>query len=271
MGLADQCVIDNDLYCTRSDDWWNEQGFGFLLRNINNPWRVPYFQRILTARFGDLRGIPLLDVGCGGGVLAEEFAAMGLAVTGIDPSEKSLARAREHLDGTSLSIDYRSGRGDALPFADDSFEIVSCCDVLEHIENWDAVIGEIARVLKPGGVFLYDTINRTGFSRFTMVTLAQDVPFTRFMPRNLHVWHMFIKPEELRAALARHGLEHKDVTGVEPGANGSPLRIIWRMYRFNRGKIPVDEFCKRMRQPEGPDLNGFYMGHAAKPDAATGR
>lgn len=94
-----------------------------------------------------------IDIGCGGGLLSEPFAAMGCEVTGIDQSLPTLEAASRHAQASGLSIDYRQGDAGALPFADHSFDVVCCSDVLEHVDSPAAVIGEIARVLKPGGVF----------------------------------------------------------------------------------------------------------------------
>ena len=94
------------------------------------------------------------DIGCGGGVPAEEFAVLGFRVTGVDTSEISRAAARNHASARRLSIDYRTGSGDLLSFGNESFDVVSCNDVPEHIHNRDAVIAEVARVIKPGGIFL---------------------------------------------------------------------------------------------------------------------
>ena len=116
---------------------------------------------------------------------------------GIDPSASSLATARTHAQQAGLDIDYRVGVGENIPFADESFEIVYSSDVLEHVNGLEKVIAEIARVLKPGGVFLYDTINRTFPSKLVMIKLVQEWKSTSFMPPNLHDWNAFIKPREL--------------------------------------------------------------------------
>jgi 2-polyprenyl-6-hydroxyphenyl methylase/3-demethylubiquinone-9 3-methyltransferase len=257
--------IDNDIYNRHAESWWGEDGFASMLMHISNPWRVPYFKRMLAQQLKiSPTGTRALDVGCGGGVLAEEFASMGFDVTGIDPSAGSIEAARKHAEQSGLQIDYRVGYGDRLPFEDDVFEVVSCCDVLEHIHHWEAVIAEISRVLKPGGVFLYDTINRTGLSKLIFIKLGQEWKFTRFLPPNLHVWEMFIKPEELKACLERHALEHREIQGTKPP--GNPLRMVMAMRRYNTGKISAAEFGRRVGgAEEGPNIAVNYMGYAVKP------
>src|SRR5919197_1101903 len=151
-------AIDNDLYNRMASSWLSECGLLNMLKTSVNPWRVPYFRRILVQLQIDPPGKSALDVGAGGGLLAEEFALMGFRLTGIDPSEQSIEVAKAHARRNGLEIEYRVGYGDSLPFPDESFEVAYCCDVLEHIQNWDAVLGEVSRILKSGGVFFYDTI-----------------------------------------------------------------------------------------------------------------
>jgi 2-polyprenyl-6-hydroxyphenyl methylase/3-demethylubiquinone-9 3-methyltransferase len=131
---------DNNLYDRLADTWWREDVFLNLLQTTLNPWRLPYFKRILGQLEIEPRGSRALDVGCGGGLLTEEIAAMGFFVTGIDPSVRSLEIARAHAARKSLPIEYRVGYGHDLPFENQSFDVVFCCDVLEHVTEWDAVI-----------------------------------------------------------------------------------------------------------------------------------
>jgi len=264
MVLQATLQIDNDIYNRMSDIWWSEHGFAALLRHLSNPWRVPYFQRILTSELGvEPRGSRALDIGCGGGLLAEEFAAMGFDVTGIDPSVESLEVARTHAAHSGLRIEYLEGHGAELPFEDTAFDVVYCCDVLEHIREWETVIGEAARVLKPGGVFLYDTINRTPASKFAFIKMAQEWRLMRYMPPNLHVWEMFITPEELADSLERRGLRNKDVKGTKPVAN--LFKVLINQWLYSRSRITAAEFARRTQVgQEGPDINGVYMGYALK-------
>ena len=255
-------TIDNALYDRLADGWWDEKGFLYFLKAVANPWRVPYFQRVLLALQVDPIGKRALDVGCGGGLLAEEFAALGFAVTGIDPSEQSLVAARAHSTLSGLDIDYRHGYGDRLPFESESFDVVYCCDVLEHIQNWDAVIGEIARVLKRGGVLLYDTINRTILSKLLMIKVVQEWGLTSFAPPNLHLWDMFIKPAELQASLERHGLRNQEVRGLKLSLN--PIGVVIAARRYRDQKISAAELGRQFGLKEGTNLGASYMGYALK-------
>ncbi len=256
-------TADNTLYDKMSDTWWDESSLLNLLKTTVNPWRVPYFARLLEQHAHLASPFNLLDVGCGGGLLAEEFASLNCRVTGIDPSEQSLVTARAHAQQQGLEIDYHCGFGDSLPFPDASFEVVSCCDVLEHIEDWHATIAEISRVLKPGGLFLFDTINRTAYSWLVNIFIAQELPLTSFMPRNMHVWNMFITPDELGAGLRRHGLQQRDLVGASP--KGSPLRALSAIRQFKRGNMTAAQVGAVASMRPSRNVRGSYMGYAVKP------
>ncbi|MCA1597812.1 MAG: bifunctional 2-polyprenyl-6-hydroxyphenol methylase/3-demethylubiquinol 3-O-methyltransferase UbiG [Chloroflexi bacterium] len=255
--------VDNGLYNRRGDIWWDEREPLSTLRTMVNPGRVGYFRSVLVERLGrDPRGLRALDVGCGGGLLAEEFARFGCAVTGVDPSELSLETARTHAAASGLAIDYRMGSGEALPFDDAAFDLVYCCDVFEHVDSVERVIAEIARVLRPGGVFLYDTVNRTLLSRLIIVGVAQEWPATRFLPHSLHDWRMFIKPAELRAIMVRHGLVARGVVGLAPALN--PLALLRALYLFRRGRLNYGQVGARLRFKISRDRAASYAGYALK-------
>jgi 2-polyprenyl-6-hydroxyphenyl methylase/3-demethylubiquinone-9 3-methyltransferase len=255
-------AIDNTIYDRLAESWWDERGFLFTLTALN-PARFGYMRRVLLE---ELRltpaGLSVLDVGCGGGLLAEEFARLGFAVTGVDPSHQSLAVARRHAASRQLRIAYQRAAGEALPFAGGSFDIVYCCDVLEHVTDLRQVIAESARVLRPGGVYLYDTINRTLASWLTVIVLLQELSWTSLMPRGLHDWTMFIRPEELRELLERHALMPRGLVGLKAGGNA--FAIIRALRARRRGSLSYRETMARMKIGESPDTSVQYIGHAVK-------
>jgi 2-polyprenyl-6-hydroxyphenyl methylase / 3-demethylubiquinone-9 3-methyltransferase len=255
--------VDNQLYNRPGDIWWNEQQPFSMLRTMLNPVRFGFFHAVLTEEGRiDPRGRTALDVGCGGGLLAEECARWGLLVTGIDPSTSSVRTAQQHAAQSDLTINYLAGAGELLPFAEASYDVVLCCDVLEHLENPTRVIAEISRVLKPNGVFLYDTINRTLRSRICVVGLFQQWQWTSCAPRDLHDWNKFIKPGELREMMAQNGLQPRRVVGMKPQAN--PIDLICQMRRCKCGKISYGELGRRMKMRAAADLSMSYMGWALK-------
>lgn len=260
-------AIDNALYDSHANTWWDEDGLLHALRALN-PARFGYMRRLLVEELGlNPVGLKTLDIGCGGGIVAEEFARLGCAVTGLDQSEPTLKAARLHAEQTGLSIDYRQGTAEALPFADGTFDVVYCCDVLEHVSEPGRVIAESARVLKPGGVYFYCTINRTPVSKFVNIKLFQDWEWTSFMPPNLHVYKMFIKPDELRGMLARARLESRHQTGINLGVN--PLRAILTLRARKKGQLGFYEAVRRLDMRESKDMSSLYMGYALKPAGAS--
>lgn len=255
--------INNQIYDELAETWWDENEFLHLLKAMVNPWRVPYFKDALIKQYGhDLSRVRLLDVGTGGGVLAEEFAAMGCQVTGIDISPRSIAIAQGHAALSGLSIDYRVGSGTDLTFAENSFDVVSCCDVLEHIRDWKQVLAESRRVLVPGGLFFFDTINRTQRSRAVMIYGLQESPLTRLMPTDTHIWEMFITPDEITHALKREGMIVQDLQGSKIAKN--PLATLWDVRQQKQGRITFAELGRRLELKLDPDLSLNYLGYARK-------
>lgn len=254
--------IDNDLYDRMPESWWSEKGFLNILQSATNPWRVPYFKRILAELQINPADKRALEVGCGGGLLTEEIARMGFRVTGLDPSEKSLEIARIHAQKNDLDINYQYGFGNDLSYDEKTFDAVFCCDTLEHIQHWDRTISEISRVLTSGGVFFYNTVNRTPESLRNSIQMMQDWWLTRFAPPNTHVWEMFITPEELKASINKHGLVNKDVVGTK--YVGSAFQIVFAILLYKMGRLSSAEFGRRIRAVEGDDITVNYMGYAIK-------
>ena len=254
--------VDNDIYNAPGDIWWDEHQPLNAIRTAINPARLEYVNTV-TAELGvALAGKTVVDIGCGGGLFAEEFARLGAHVIGVDPSASSLETARLHAAAVGLTIDYRAGVGERLPLEDASVDIACCVDVLEHVNDLDAVIAETARVLRPGGMYIFDTINRTGMSRLVMIKLFQEWRLTAWMPPNLHSWEQFITPDELRAALSRHGLAARDMVGIGPAV--TPPRLLRLLFQLHRGKISHGEFGNRAHFVVTKDLRISYAGYATK-------
>ncbi|WP_438853514.1 bifunctional 2-polyprenyl-6-hydroxyphenol methylase/3-demethylubiquinol 3-O-methyltransferase UbiG [Agromyces sp. M3QZ16-3] len=252
--------IDNDVYDRLGATWWDEDNPLNVLHGSFTPARMRYFRRVLE-RVG-VSGGRVLDVGCGAGFLSEEFAKSGFAVAGIDPSPVAIAAARAHAEAGGLVIDYRLGRGEQLPFADASVDVVACCDVLEHVADVDPVAAEVARVLRPGGVFLYDTVNRTRRSRLLVIRAMQEWRCTRITDAEIHEWAMFITPAELSAVLDRHGLAAAETVGLAPRA-GLPA-IVRDLLRTRRGRMTYGELSRRLDFGEVADVRVSYLGYAVR-------
>lgn len=260
---------DNEIYNQPGDIWWNERQPLNAIRTSLNPVRLRYFASVFSARGVEPAGKVIIDVGCGGGLMAEEIARLGAAVIGIDPSAASIATARAHAVGSGLDIDYRVGSGERLPAEDGCADVVYCVDVLEHVADLDAVIGETARILKPGGLYLFDTINRTRLSKLAAIKLAQDWAATAWLPPDLHDWDQFITPAEIGDSLARHGLDQHDLTGMAPAI--SPLALLRLLRQVKKGRISYADFGRRAAFTLTGDLRASYLGHATKSASLTPR
>jgi 2-polyprenyl-6-hydroxyphenyl methylase / 3-demethylubiquinone-9 3-methyltransferase len=234
-------VIRNNLsiYDDVAQNWWSDDLR--WVRTLKNmvPGRLAYFDR-----FMNWQGAKVLDLGCAGGFMAEAIADRGAIVTGIDPAAGTIAAAKAHAAARNLPIQYDVGTGEALPYADASFEAVVCVDVLEHVADLSMVLAQTARVLRPGGMFLFDTINRNPVATFATITMAENV--LRLLPKGTHDPAMFIKPAELRAALIKAGFKPAAMAGLGP-------RGINRRGDFTFGRVPGTAI--------------IYMGTARKPEA----
>ena len=256
--------VDNDVYDRLGGSWWNENNPLNILHGSITPGRFAYFRDVLMQQCnGQLAGLPALDIGCGGGFLAEEFARLGYHVVGVDPSPVSIETARSHASANGLAIDYRIGSGERLPAEDSTFELVYCCDVLEHVSDLDRVVSETERVMKPGAIFLWDTINRTLKSRLIVIKVMQEWRFTRITDAAIHDWRMFIKPAELTATLQRHGLRVGDMAGLAPRARFPT--VLGSFISATRGRISYGEFSRRLDVGEVRSRAVSYMGYATKP------
>ena len=248
--------IDNEVYDRLGAGWWDEDNPLNMLHGSCTPGRMGYFREILDRR--GVVGGRALDVGCGAGFIAEELADAGFAVTGIDPSRVAIEAARAHAGQRGLDIEYLVGAGEELPFPDAAFDLVSCCDVLEHVRDLDRVIAETARVLRPGGLYLFDTINRTRRSRLLAIKAMQEWRLTRIMDTAIHEWSMFIRPDELRAILDRHGMDVVEVAGLAPraGAVHDPRRPARRPTRSDQLRRAEPQARLRPREVARPVVHG---------------
>ena len=228
---------DLTIYDKVADRWWSDDiRWVRTLKNLV-PGRLKWFDRHI-----DWQGKDVLDLGCAGGFMAEALAERGAHVTGIDPASDAIDAARDHARAGKLRIAYDVGVGEALPYDDASFDAVVCVDVLEHVADLHRVLSEIARTMRPGGLLLFDTINRNPLARFASITIAEDM--LRLLPRGTHDPAMFIKPKELRAAFQGVGLVPGPITGLGP-------RGLNRRLDLTFGPLPSTAI--------------LYMGIACKP------
>jgi 2-polyprenyl-6-hydroxyphenyl methylase / 3-demethylubiquinone-9 3-methyltransferase len=195
--------------------WWDK---GCFLRQMTGD-RCDYIESCITREYGKdaLAQQEILEIGSGGGLICEDLAQRGVVMTGIEPVTGALQTARLHSQqqGLGQSIHYVQGVSEALPFADGSFSVIVSLDVLEHVGDLKKTIQEIARVLAPGGVFVFDTINRTVLARAILIWYGEHFPSGGLVP-GIHHYHKFIKPRELSALLVSNKLRVRELTGFVP-------------------------------------------------------
>jgi 2-polyprenyl-6-hydroxyphenyl methylase/3-demethylubiquinone-9 3-methyltransferase len=201
---------DLSIYELPPDTWWDDDQGPMAPLHWLTPARFRYFARVA----GPLRGKRVLDVGCGGGLLAEPFAAAGAHVVAADLLHACAAAGSTHARQNGRPVTYLRARAEQLAFADGSFDVAVAADVLEHVDDLPQTLGEIGRVLRDDGIFLFDTANRTRLAQWILIELAENV--LGVVPRGAHDWHRFIKPRELRSRLQAAGMKLEHLTGLAP-------------------------------------------------------
>ena len=199
--------------------WWDPTSDFKPLHDIN-PLRLGYIEE----RCGGLRGKTVLDVGCGGGILAEAMAREGAHVTGIDLSEKALAVARLHQLESGVSVEYRLMAAEALAAeAAGSFDVVTCMELLEHVPEPASTIAACARLVSPGGIVVFSTINRNAKAYLLAVIGAEYL--LKLLPRGTHDYARFLKPSEVAASARKAGLETDALIGMTYNALTKAYRL----------------------------------------------
>ena len=208
-------------------EWWDPAGKFAPLHRFN-PVRLSFIKAEAAAHFGRDRrglrpfeGLSLLDIGCGGGLLAEPMARLGFAVTGADASERNIGTARTHAAQSGLAIDYRATTAEALAAEGQQFDIVLNMEVVEHVADVAAYLNACAALIRPGGLTIVATLNKTLKSLALAKIGAEYV--LNWLPRGTHDWNRFLPPEELRAMLEEAGLTICKTQGV----SFNPLAWDW--------------------------------------------
>src|ERR1700688_1355832 len=201
-----------------SSQWWDAHGPMAALHKFN-PLRLAYIRDRVAEHFerdakrlDSLKGLRILDIGCGGGILSEPLARLGASVVGADPSASNIAVARHHAAQSGLAIDYRNSSAEALAEADESFDVVLAMEVVEHVADVGLFVELAGAMAKPGGLLFVATLNRTMKSFALAIVGAEYI--LRWLPRGTHQWDKFITPNELEIAIEHSGLQITDETGV---------------------------------------------------------
>jgi len=226
-------VIDEEVgrFDALAASWWDPKGPMAPLHAIN-PVRMRFVRDAIVKHFGrdgeaarPLAGLSALDVGCGAGLLTEPLSRLGADALGLDPGQDTIAAARAHAEATGAQARFRAGALEDVTAEGARFDVVLAMEVVEHVADVESFVALAATALKPGGLFLGSTLNRTLKSFALAIVGAEYV--LRWLPAGTHSWEKFVTPAEFAAALRHAGLEAPSATGL----SYSPLRREWRLAR----------------------------------------
>jgi 2-polyprenyl-6-hydroxyphenyl methylase / 3-demethylubiquinone-9 3-methyltransferase len=233
-----------DRFARLASEWWDPAGKFRTLHRIG-PARLGHIRDELVQHFerpaGSLKplaGLSLLDIGCGGGLICEPLARLGGQVTGLDPAIENIEAARRHAAGQGLAIDYVNATVEDLQGQGRTFDAVLCLEVVEHVPDVGTFLESCAALVRPGGLMLLSTINRTMKAYLLAIVGAEYV--LRWLPVGTHQWDRFVTPEELAGHLAGAGLSQFSCAGLVY----NPLADTWSI---------------------GGDTDVNYVARAAKP------
>src|SRR6478672_4070707 len=233
-----------DRFARLSSEWWDQRGKFRALHKIG-PARLQFLRGEMLCHFAlpkagmrPLTGLSVLDIGCGRGLTCEPLARLGARVTGLDPAEANIEAARRHAAGQGLAVDYRAGRAEDLQAERLAFDAVVCLEVVEHVPDPAAFLEVCAALVRPGGLLLLSTLNRTIKAYLLAIVGGEYV--LRWLPVGTHQWERFVTPDELARYLRAAGLAAPTVRGLVY----NPLADAWSL---------------------GSDTDVNYLASAARP------
>ena len=205
-------------FAALADQWWDPAGGLGALHRLN-PVRIAYIRDHLARHFGrdplaerPLAGLRLVDMGCGGGLLCEPMARLGADVVGVDADEASIGVAARHAADNNLAIDYRHDRAEAMAAAGEVFDVVLIMEVIEHVADLDAFLAACCDLLRPGGMMVAATLNRTP-QAFALAIVGAEY-LLRWLAPGTHDWRKFVRPAEMARALRKGGVAITATSGV---------------------------------------------------------
>lgn len=227
-------------FSSQAKEWWNPRG-PFAPLHTLMPLRVRYVLSRCNSSDADtlpLKGMRVLDMACGGGLMSEALAKLGADVVGVDASASALEVAREHAEKNDLNIDYRQGTAEQLSKSGEQFDLVVAFEIVEHVNNLSLFMDALSKVLKPGGQILLSTVNRTRRGFLLGIVAAEYV--MRWVPAGTHDWDRFVKPSEIVGMWAGQGIEPTDLTGLV-------YKPLSRKFELIQGNTAVNYFIAGLK------------------------
>lgn len=218
-------TIDNaeiERFSRIADEWWDIKGKFAPLHSMN-PVRIEYIRDKINEHFGKFSSLSLLDIGCGGGLISEPMTRLGAKVTAIDASEKNIKVASLHAKNMGLDIDYRHTSAEDLEKTGEKFDVVLALEIIEHVADINLFIKSCSELLKPNGIIIFSTLNRTAKSYAFAIVGAEYI--MRLLPVGTHTWSKFLRPSELCNAMEKSNIEVSDLMGMVM----NPISWKWRL------------------------------------------
>lgn len=221
--------LEVEKFSALAEQWWDPDGEFKPLHKLN-PTRLGFIRDRVSAHFGrsplapgPLSGLTLLDIGCGGGLLCEPLTRLGARVTGLDASARNIAIAGRHAADMGLEIDYRQASAEDQAAIGQRYDVVLAMEIVEHVADFGSFMAAGCGLVKPGGLLLAATLNRSP-KAYLMAILGAEY-LLRWLPRGTHDWRKFVRPSELASSLRLHGLSPVELTGVAY----NPIADSWRL------------------------------------------
>ncbi|MFA6280057.1 MAG: bifunctional 2-polyprenyl-6-hydroxyphenol methylase/3-demethylubiquinol 3-O-methyltransferase UbiG [Bdellovibrionales bacterium] len=238
--LSSVCADDVERFSAQAHAWWNPHGPFRILHDLM-PLRTQYVCNQIDAAFLKKKAATLsvLDIGCGGGLMAEAMATQGYHVVGIDASPEAIEIAKDHAHQAGLSIDYRQNTAEGLAQAKERFDVILALEIVEHVPNIKSFMTAVSTLLKPNGLVIVATMNRTKRSFLLGVVAAEYI--LGWIPAGTHDWDHFVKPSELAALWEEHSIKPLDCTGFA-------LNPLSRHFAIRKEKTAINYFMTGKKQ-----------------------
>lgn len=222
-----------------SETWWDETGPFAPLHRLN-PARMTYLKRQIEARFGSLKNLDILDIGCGGGLVSEPLTRLGARLTAVDGDAQAIRVAKDHAAKNDLKINYLAGDAAQLLEGKKRFDVVLALEVIEHVENHADFVELLTKLVKQDGLIIISTLNRTVQSFALGIVAAEYI--LGWVPKGTHNWQKFLKPSEINSMLRCHNFMTKDVTGLT-------YNPIAQSFNLSPHDVAVNYFLTAQKQP----------------------